>query len=77
MPLKADPKGGGTNADGTLSRKYCSYCYQSGRFVNPDMTVDEMGELVVEKLRERGFPRFVAKFFARGLDRLERWQNRG
>ena len=27
MPLKADPKGGGTHADGTSSREYCSYCY--------------------------------------------------
>ena len=27
MPLKSDPGGGGTNADGTHSDEYCSYCY--------------------------------------------------
>jgi hypothetical protein len=74
MPLKADPKGGGTNADGGLSSEYCSFCYQNGKFIDPDMTIDEMRALVVEKLAEKGFPRFVARFFAIGLDRLKRWQ---
>jgi Putative zinc ribbon domain len=48
MPLKADPKGGGTNADGTSSPEYCSYCYVNGSFVNPDMTVEQMKTLVVK-----------------------------
>jgi hypothetical protein len=74
MPLKSDPKGGGTNADGTLSQEYCSYCYVSGKFVNPDMTIDQMHALVIEKLREKGFPKFVAKMFASGLHRLKRWR---
>ena len=74
MPLKADPKGGGTNADGTLSHEYCSYCYANGSFMNPSMTIDEMKALVVEKLREKGFPKFVAGFFASGLKRLKRWR---
>jgi hypothetical protein len=74
MPLKADAQGGGTKADGTRSREYCSYCYVGGRFVSPDMTIDEMRALVIEKLRERGYPGFVARFFASGLDRLKRWR---
>ena len=74
MPLKADPQGGGTNADGTRSRQYCGYCHAGGRFVSPDMTIDEMRALVIEKLRERGYPGFVARFFASGLDRLKRWR---
>jgi Putative zinc ribbon domain len=32
MPLKQDPKGGGTNANGSKSDRYCSYCYADGRF---------------------------------------------
>lgn len=74
MPLKADPKGGGTNADGTLNGEYCSYCYVNGSFMNPDMTVDQMKALVVEKLREMGYPGFVARFFASGIPRLKRWR---
>jgi hypothetical protein len=74
MPLKADPKGGGTNADGTRAKDYCSYCYVDGQFVNPDMTIEEMRTLVIEKLQEKGFPRFIARMFAGGLHRLKRWR---
>lgn len=74
MPLRSDPKGGGTDADGAVSREYCSYCYIGGKFINPDMTIDEMRALVIDKLRERGFPGFVARMFAGGLGRLKRWR---
>lgn len=74
MPLKADSKGGGSNADGSLSREYCSYCYERGQFHNPDMTIDEMRTLIIEKLMEKGYPRFIARFFTFGLERLKRWR---
>jgi hypothetical protein len=74
MPLSADPKGGGSNADGSLSHEYCSYCFESGKFHNPDMTVDEMRVFIIEKLREKGYPRFIARFFTLGLERLQRWR---
>lgn len=74
MPLKVDPNGGGTNAGGTLSKEYCSYCYVNGAFVNPDMTMEEMKTSVVEKLQGKGFPKFVAKVLAGGLGRLKRWR---
>jgi putative zinc ribbon protein len=34
MPLKKSLGGGGTNADGTISTMYCSYCYENGQFNN-------------------------------------------
>lgn len=74
MPLKADPQGGGTQADGTRSTQYCSYCYADGKFVSPSMTLEEMRTLVVDKLHEKGYPRFIARFFASGLNRLARWR---
>ncbi len=30
MPLSKDPRGGGTNADGSKSSEYCSHCYSAG-----------------------------------------------
>ena len=77
MPMRADPKGGGTNADGSCSNEYFSFCYQNGEFVNPDMTIDEMRALIIEKLGEKGYPRFIARLFGIGLDRLKRWHGRG
>ena len=75
MPLKKDEKGGGTNADGSKSAMYCSRCYENGAFTNPDMSAQEMQKLVKGKLKEMGFPGFVAGFFTKGIPKLERWTN--
>ncbi len=74
MPRKKDPAGGGTNADGSRSGMFCSHCWQDGRFTLPDITAVEMQQRVKEKLKEFGFPGFIAWFFARGVPRLERWR---
>ena len=73
MPMKKDPEGGGANADGTKNPNFCSYCYVSGAFVQPDMTEDEMKELVKGKMVEMGFPKFMSGFFVKGIPKLERW----
>ena len=72
--MKRDEKGGGTNADGTRNTLYCSKCYENGKFTTPDMTVDEMKALVKGKLKEFGFPGFIAGFFTKGIPKLERWR---
>jgi hypothetical protein len=74
MPMKKDPAGGGTNADGSKSAKYCSYCYQNGQFKSPNMTVAEMQALVRDKLQEMHFPGFIAGLMAKSIPKLERWK---
>ncbi len=76
MPLKRDEKGGGTNADGSKSHMFCSKCYEQGKFVQPDMTVEQMQTLVKGKLKEFGFPGLVAGLFTRNIPKLERWRTR-
>ena len=73
MPMKRDENGGGTEADGTRSAKFCSHCYVGGRFTLPDITAAEMQERVRDKIVELGFPRFLTGFFTRGIPKLERW----
>lgn len=75
MPLKRDINGGGTNADGSKSAKYCSHCYDSGSFTLPDITLDQMQDLVKSKLKGKGFPGFLAGFFTKGIPKLERWNS--
>lgn len=75
MPLKRDPQGGGTNADGTRSAMYCSHCYLNGRFTMPEISVDEMKKLVKGKLMGFGFPGILAGMLTRGIPRLERWKS--
>ncbi len=73
MPMKRDEKGGGTNADGSRSTMYCSHCWSAGKFT-VDCSVVQMQELVKGKLKEFGFPGFIAGLFTKGIPKLERWQ---
>lgn len=75
MPFRKDPKLGGSNADGSKSLMYCSYCYENGAFTQPDFDVADMKKFCVEKMKEQGFPGFMARIFAFGLPRLDRWKN--
>ena len=76
MPLSKDPKGGGTEANGALSTKYCSLCYQNGKFVEPHLTVDQMVTKVKKIMQEQmHIPGFLAGLFAKRTRKLERWKN--
>jgi len=74
MPLGKDPLGGGTNADGSRNTEYCSHCYRSGGFTEPNISLDEMMAKVEGKLREMHIPTFLARRFTRNIPQLRRWQ---
>lgn len=75
MPLSKDPKGSGTKSDGQPSNKYCSFCYENGAFLQPDITAKEMQSFVKGKLKEMGgFMKLFAGLFTRGIPKLERWK---
>lgn len=76
MPLSKDPRGGGTNADGSRSSEYCSHCYSSGEFTQPNITAEEMQVLVEGKLKSMHFPGFLARRFAKEVPTLRRWKNK-
>lgn len=73
MPLKKDEQGGGTEVDGSKSQTYCSHCYQSGVFIEPNITAIDMKKKVEDKICEMGMPRFLAKLFSRQVPKLQRW----
>ena len=74
MPMKQDPQGGGTNADGSVNTDYCSYCYLDGAF-KFNGTVKEFQEFCRQKMVEGGHSKFMAWLFTRGMKRLDRWKN--
>ncbi|GAB6097011.1 zinc ribbon domain-containing protein [Desulfatiferula olefinivorans] len=76
MPMKKDPKLGGTNADGSRNPEYCSYCYENGSFTSPEIdTPFKMQAFCILKMKEAGMPGWVAWLFTRGIPRLKRWKN--
>lgn len=74
LPFDKVKDGPGTNADGSKSTLYCSYCYKDGKFVQPDWTVDDMIAYATKKLEQYGFPAFMAKLMTKGIAKLERWK---
>ena len=74
MPLDQDPKGGGTEADGSKSTKYCSYCYQEGRFLGDIKTAKDMIRFVREELRRQGLPWYKRWFYTMHIPQLDRWK---
>ena len=74
MPMSKDPQSGGTNEDGSVSMKYCSYCYQSGAFTF-NGTVLEFQEFCRQKMIESGQNKFTSWLFTRGMKRLDRWKS--
>jgi len=74
MPLKNDPQRGGTNLDGSKSTKYCSCCFESGIFKQEQISVFEMQQHVKSKMKEIGFPGFLAGLFTKRIPKLERWK---
>lgn len=76
MPLHKDPKGGGTEKDGSKSLKYCSYCYTAGEFNGGDVSLKEFSEASKNGMIQSGHNKFFAWLFSRPfmLGHLERWK---
>lgn len=75
LPRSQDPQGGGSEADGSKSALYCSYCYRDGAFIGPDCSVTQMQDIVDRKLKERGASRLLRMFARWQIPRLKRWRS--
>lgn len=78
MPLQSDADKG-TNADGSLNRDYCKYCFDAGEFVGGDQPMEVVIEQCVGPCVEGGvYPDAetaraeMAKFFPQ----LKRWRDK-
>ena len=76
IPLHRDKKGGGTEKDGTKSRKYCGFCYEDGKFNSGNVTLKEFTEVSRKGMINGGHNKFFAWLFSRPflLRNLERWK---
>jgi hypothetical protein len=70
-------QGPGTNADGSKSLKYCSYCFKDGEFVQPGWTAEDMQSYAAKKLQQYGLPAFLSDMLTKGIPKLERWKKEG
>lgn len=66
----------GTDASGARSMRFCVYCMKDGDFLHQVGSAREMQALVIERMREKGFPRILGWFFTRGIPKLDRWRSK-
>jgi hypothetical protein len=72
MPME-DPRDLGTNADGSRNEDYCRFCFQDGRFTDPDITVARMIEKCAGIMEEMGAPHEKIEQMRIFLPGLKRW----
>ena len=77
MPLDKDPNKGGTNLDGSISDKYCSFCFQNGKFTDEGITLQEKIEKNIQiAVSQLNIPESEARAMAESLlPNLERWKS--
>ena len=77
MPLDNDPNKGGTNSDGSKSDKYCSFCFQNGKFTDEGISLQEKIEKNIQIAVSRlNIPESKAREMAESLlPNLERWKS--
>ncbi len=75
MPISADFKNFGTEADGSSASEYCMFCYKDGGFTNPTQTVDEMVHSSIDFMTANlGFEREQATQMSNDvIPKLKRW----
>ena len=77
MPLSAEFGNLGTNADGSTTSEFCSFCFAKGKFTNPNQTMEEMIQSSIENMtNDLNMPPEKARELASSfIPKLRRWQN--
>jgi hypothetical protein len=73
MPLQK-PGDFGTNADGSKNNEYCQYCYQKGKFTEPDITMEQMIEKCIGIMKQMRMPNEQIEKTRLFIPMLKRWR---
>jgi radical SAM superfamily enzyme len=64
----------GTNKDGSKNKDYCSFCFQNGKFIEPNLTKNQMIKRIT-KIMKQMYPEPMAKKMAKdSVKNLKRWK---
>ncbi|MBL0340710.1 MAG: zinc ribbon domain-containing protein [Bacteroidetes bacterium] len=73
MPLDSDAVKG-TEKNGSKSSEYCMYCYENGVLKNPDMTLDQMEDIIKTQMQKMNLPENLVNMSLNMLPTLKRWK---
>ena len=63
----------GIEKDGSVSNEYCDECYYNGEFRYPDLTIDEMKDIVIDEMESLGASNEKIDLAVKNLNNLKRW----
>jgi hypothetical protein len=73
MPMKKS-EDFGTNADGSKNKEYCRYCYQNGKFTEPNITVEQMIKKCTGIMKQMNIPEAQIEQTNTFIPMLKRWK---
>ena len=75
MPMEK-PEMFGTHADGSKSEEYCAYCFQEGKFTEPEISMQEMIDKCVTIMNQRKIMSEdkARDLMAKTIPSLNRWK---
>ena len=76
MPMGETDEMYGTESNGSKSTDYCNQCYADGGFINPNVSLEEMIDMVAGVMvKDFGFsPEDAKEQCNAGLPTLKRWR---
>lgn len=73
-----DPSHFGTTETGAKNLDYCRFCYEKGKFTDPDITMEAMADKIVatmlKKKKKVGSPESAKEMTMSLLPQLKRWK---
>jgi hypothetical protein len=66
----------GLEANGNISLKFCSNCYQNGLFIEPDLELHAMKERIKSDLKIKKYSKLLIWAFASQIKNLDRWKHK-
>ncbi|MFZ5933085.1 MAG: zinc ribbon domain-containing protein [Patescibacteria group bacterium] len=73
MPMQK-PEDFGVNADGSQNNEYCRYCFQNGKFTEPDITLEQMIEKCAGIMKQMQMPEGQIEQTKKYIPMLKRWR---
>lgn len=64
----------GTEKDGSKNSEYCKYCYKDGALIEPDMSLEQMKELISKQMHKMNLPENIIWSSLHALPGLKRWR---
>lgn len=73
MPMQK-PADFGSNADGSKNEEYCHYCFQNGKFTEPNITMEQMIEKCAGIMKQMKMPEAQIEQTKKFIPQLKRWR---